>query len=159
MGLIITRTQVRTNLQFKGRHESDISLSKSSLRTNLCVCLYLQSVRWAAGASGPASVCRNAGTLCCGPGCGGAAHTQWTTAPAPINTPSQTQWHCRLARYPIYYYTRPFGQTPTHTAPPHTLTTPRTQPETKKRARTYGDYWYTYKIKSLQISRLKGYIG
>lgn len=97
--------------------------------------LYLQNVHGLAGILVPASFCRTVSILCFWPGCGGAVRTQWTTGPAPIKTPCQTKWRCRLPRHPKYVYTPPPGQISTHTAAPHTMTTLHMQPETKKRKR------------------------
>ncbi len=111
-------------------------------KTELCMCsvlicrcvqLYLQSVQRVADTSVSASVCRIGGILCSWPGCGGAAHTKWTTPPASINTPSHRQSHCHLAQDPKSSHTRPLGQLLTNTALPHTPTKPRTQPGTQKR--------------------------
>lgn len=97
--------------------------------------LYLQNVHWLAGILVPASFCRKVSILCFGPGCGGAVHTRWTTAPLPIKTPCQTKWHCRLSQHPKYLYTPPPGQISTRTASPHTTITLHMQPGTKQRVR------------------------
>lgn len=101
--------------------------------------MYLQNVHWLAGILVLASVCRTVNILCFWHGRDGAVHTQWTAPPAPIKTPCQTKWHCRLSQHPKYWYTPPLGQISTHTAPLHTTTTLRMQPETKKRARKVND--------------------
>lgn len=103
--------------------------------------LYLQNVHGLAGILVPASFCRTVSILCFWPGCGGAVRTQWTTGPAPIKTPCQTKWRCRLPRHPKYVYTPPPGQISTHTAAPHTMTTLHMQPETEKRKRKMNVNW------------------